>query len=61
MKSLLVLLLVSASFYLSAQQNGYEIKLTFKPFANQYVFLGHYEGKQLPIIDSVKLDERSQG
>jgi thiol-disulfide isomerase/thioredoxin len=40
-------------------QTGYEIKVTLKPFKNQYVYLGHYLGKQLPIIDSVKLDAAS--
>ncbi|HEX8357159.1 MAG TPA: DUF4369 domain-containing protein, partial [Segetibacter sp.] len=40
-------------------QNGYEIKVTLKPFKNQYVYLGHYYGKQLPILDSVKLDANS--
>ena len=38
---------------------GYEIKVTLKPFTNQYIYLGHYYGKQLPIIDSVKLDANS--
>jgi hypothetical protein len=42
-------------------QEGYEIKVTLKPFKNQYVYLGHYFGRQLPIIDSVKLNEQSQG
>ena len=42
-------------------QNGYEIKVTLKPFKNQYIYLGHYYGKQLPIIDSVKLNEKSEG
>jgi hypothetical protein len=42
-------------------QNGYEIKVTLKPFKNQYIYLGHYSGKQLPIIDSVKLDAASTG
>jgi peroxiredoxin len=42
-------------------QNGYEIKVTLKPFKNQYIYLGHYYGKQLPIIDSVKLNDRSEG
>jgi thiol-disulfide isomerase/thioredoxin len=40
-------------------QTGYEIKVTFKPFKNQYIYLGHYFGKQYPIIDSVKLDANS--
>src|SRR5215207_10002875 len=39
---------------------GYEIKVTLKPFRNQYIYLGHYYGKQLPIIDSVKIDANSQ-
>ena len=42
-------------------QNGYEIKVTLKPFKNQYIYLGHYYGKQLPIIDSVKLNANSEG
>jgi thiol-disulfide isomerase/thioredoxin len=41
-------------------QPGYEIKVTFKPFKNQYIYLGHYFGKQYPIIDSIKLDANSQ-
>jgi thiol-disulfide isomerase/thioredoxin len=42
-------------------QTGYEIKVTFKPFKNQYIYLGHYFGKQYPIIDSVKLNNKSEG
>lgn len=42
-------------------QDGYEIKVTLKPYKNQYIYLGHYFGKQLPIIDSVKLNEKSEG
>lgn len=41
-------------------QNGYEIKVTLKPYKNQYIYLGHYYGKQLPIVDSVKLNEKSE-
>ncbi|MBI5370793.1 MAG: DUF5106 domain-containing protein [Sphingobacteriales bacterium] len=43
-----------------AAQTGYEIKVTFKPFKNQYIYLGHYFGKTYPIIDSVKVDQNSQ-
>src|SRR6185503_18036942 len=39
-------------------QGGYEIKVTFKPFKNEYVFLGHYSGKQFPVVDSVNLNDR---
>lgn len=51
-------LLVGTSLF---AQNGYEIKVTLKPFKNQYIYLGHYYGKQLPIVDSVKLDANSTG
>jgi len=40
-------------------QNGYEIKITFKPFKNAFIYLGHYFGKQYPIIDSALLDANS--
>ncbi|HVG40817.1 MAG TPA: thioredoxin-like domain-containing protein [Chitinophagaceae bacterium] len=53
-----LLLLLSFSTF---AQNAYEIKITLKPFKNSSVYLGHYYGKQLPIIDSVKLDEKSEG
>ena len=42
-------------------QTGYEIKVTFKPFKNQYIYLGHYSGKQYPVVDSVKLNDKSEG
>jgi thiol-disulfide isomerase/thioredoxin len=51
-----LLLLVSAAAF----GQGYEIQVTLKPFKNQYVYLGHYYGKQLPIVDSVKLDANSR-
>lgn len=44
-----------------AQQPGYEIQVTLKPFKNQYVYLGHYFGKTYPIVDSVMLDANSRG
>lgn len=47
------------SFFLATAQDGYHITVTLKPFKNQYIYLGHYYGKQLPIIDSVKLDAQS--
>jgi thiol-disulfide isomerase/thioredoxin len=59
MKKGTLLLAVLMSFAAVAQP-GYEIKVTFKPFKNQYIYLGHYFGKQYPIIDSVKLDANSQ-
>lgn len=50
-------LLFSVSLF---AQEGYEIKVTLKPLKNQYVYLGHYQGKQLPIIDSALLNEKSE-
>ena len=44
-----------------AQHPGYEIKVSFKPFKNQFIYLGHYEGKQLPITDSVMVNDKSEG
>lgn len=52
----LYLLLATSVF----AQTGYEIKITFKPFKNQYIYLGHYFGKQYPIIDSALLNEKSE-
>jgi thiol-disulfide isomerase/thioredoxin len=59
MKKLLLLpfLLLAAVIF---AQNGYEIKVTLKPFKNEYIYLGHYSGKQYPIIDSVKLNDKSE-
>jgi len=44
----------------STDKPGYEIKIAFRPFKNQYIYLGHYEGKQLPIIDSVLVNDKSE-
>ena len=43
-----------------AQKPGYEIRVVFKPFKNQYIYLGHYEGKQLPVIDSALVNDNSE-
>ena len=45
----------------AAAANGYEIKVTLKPFKNEWIYLGHYYGKQLPILYSVKLNSQSEG
>jgi thiol-disulfide isomerase/thioredoxin len=49
-----------ASLVFAQAPNGYEIKVTLKPFKNQYIYLGHYYGKQLPIVDSVLLNDKSE-
>ena len=43
-----------------AQQPGYEIKVTLKPYKDIYIYLGHYFGKTYPVIDSVKLNGNSE-
>jgi hypothetical protein len=47
--------------FMAFSQDGYEIKVTLKPFRNEYIYLGHYSGKQYPIIDSVRLNDKSEG
>ena len=61
MKRILFIILLFPCFVASAQTDGYEIHVTVKPFKNQYVYLGHYFGKQLPVIDSVKLNDNCEG
>jgi peroxiredoxin len=62
MKRFLSVLFLFAFLSASAQIDGYEIKVTFKPFKQQYIYLGHYFGaKQYPIVDSVLLDDKSEG
>jgi thiol-disulfide isomerase/thioredoxin len=55
--SLIAFLLISATTF---SQEGFEIKVTFKPFKNQYIYLGHYFGKTYPIIDSAMLNDKSE-
>ncbi len=59
MKHLIALAFVFLHLVVSAQ-DGYEIKVTLKPFKNEYIFLGHYNGKQLPVIDSAKTNDKSE-
>jgi thiol-disulfide isomerase/thioredoxin len=47
--------------FLFSQPDAVELKVTFKPFKNQYIYLGYHYGKQKPIIDSVLLNENSFG
>lgn len=56
-----LLFLLSATGFLFAQTNEFELKVTFKPFKKQFIYLGYHYGKQKPIIDSVLLDDNSTG
>ncbi len=60
MKKLLLVPIVLSVLTVFAQ-NGYEIKVTLRPFKNEYIYLGHYSGKQYPVVDSVKLNDKSEG
>lgn len=60
MKKLILIPLLAAAGVAVAQK-GYEIKVTLKPIVNQYVYLGYYSGKQFPVVDSVKLNDKSEG
>ncbi len=41
-------------------QNGYQIKVTLKPFTNGYLYLGHHFGSKQYIIDSVAINGNSE-
>ena len=58
-QTLLFSFLFFTGSFLWAQNNEFELKITFKPFKNQFIYLGYYMGKQRPIIDSVMLDNNS--
>jgi hypothetical protein len=47
--------------HIGQAQAGYQINISFKTFKNQYLYLGYYFGKSLPIKDSVKLDANGNG
>src|SRR3569832_1344981 len=42
-------------------QNGYDIRLTLKPYKNSKVYLGYYYGKIKAVADSTTLDDNSSG
>src|SRR6185369_7779066 len=60
MKRVVLLSALAISVCSFAQKPGYEIRVIFKPFKNQYIYLGHYEGKQLPVIDSALVNDNSE-
>jgi opacity protein-like surface antigen len=62
MKTFYLLIVLFIAVSAAAQQkDGYSIKVTFKPFKNQFIYLGYYYGTQYPIVDSVKLNDKSEG
>ena len=55
------LIFLPAFYSLYAQNNEFELKVTLKPFKNKFIYLGYYYGKQKPIVDSVLLNNNSNG
>lgn len=60
MKRIVLLLTGFTCCSAAIAQTGYEIKVTFKPYKKQYIYLGHYFGKSYPIIDSAMLNDKSE-
>jgi thiol-disulfide isomerase/thioredoxin len=59
-----IALLIAAGFvFLQGvhAQKGYQISISFKPFRNQFIYLGYHYGNSKPITDSVKLDANCKG
>lgn len=46
-------------FMAFGQTEPLELKVTLKPYKNQWIYLGYHYGKQKPILDSARLDENS--
>lgn len=59
-RSLLPVFLFCALFS-SAQTAGYNIKVSVKPWKNEFVYLGYHYGKLKALADSVKLDAHGVG
>ncbi|MBC8034420.1 MAG: DUF5106 domain-containing protein [Chitinophagaceae bacterium] len=57
----LALVLLSLAFVAGAQNTGYSIPVTLKPYKNQYVYLGYYYGKLKALADSALLNDKSEG
>lgn len=52
--------IVLTGLVLNAQQ-GYDIRISLKPYKNEKIYLGYYYGKMKALSDSVVLDENSAG
>lgn len=61
MRFFLPALFLLPGFFVTAQDTGYKIPVTLKPYKNQYVYLGYYYGKLKALADSVLLNDRSEG
>lgn len=61
MKRFLLFVCILPSVFMKGQENNFELRITFRPFKNQYIYLGYHLGRQKPIIDSILLDANSSG
>ena len=54
------LLLLMISSQVMAQQAAYQIKVTLKPFTSGYLYLAHHFGNKQYLIDSARINEKSE-
>jgi peroxiredoxin len=60
MKKSILLFALSVTVLLVFGQNGYQIKVTLKPFTSGYLYLGHHFGSKQYIVDSVAINNKSE-
>ncbi len=61
MKRFLSVIFLVITGFSALAQDGYEIKISLKPYKNQYLYLGYHYGKMKALADSVLLDASSTG
>ncbi|MFT3703181.1 MAG: DUF5106 domain-containing protein [Agriterribacter sp.] len=60
MKKNILLLVLSLSALVGFGQNGYQFKVTLKPFSSGFLYLGHHFGNKQYIVDSVPINSNSE-
>ncbi|MGL6269297.1 MAG: DUF4369 domain-containing protein, partial [Chitinophagaceae bacterium] len=58
LKGLAIILLFASSHVFA--QPAYQIKVTLKPFTSGYLYLAHHFGKKQYLIDSARINEKSE-
>ena len=59
-KSILLFVFFTTVLLGWGQNNGYQIKVTLKPFTSGFLYLGHHFGSKQYIIDSVAINNKSE-
>ena len=59
-KSILLFVFFTTVLLSWGQNNGYQIKVTLKPFTSGFLYLGHHFGSKQYIIDSVAINNKSE-